>query len=87
MSTGQTINGRAGEVAFETRDFYLACFLRCTGYDLIDLRAEGPSAFCMEPPGYMLHRWQDRQLVSHAAVLGDWPGPFPFFDAGGKLID
>ena len=27
--------------AFETRDFYLACFLRCTGYDLIDLRAEG----------------------------------------------
>jgi hypothetical protein len=26
---------------FETRDFYLACFLRCTGYDLIDLRAEG----------------------------------------------
>jgi hypothetical protein len=30
-----------GEIAFETRDFYLACFLRCTGYELIDLRAEG----------------------------------------------
>lgn len=27
--------------AFETRDFYLACFLRCTGYHLIDLRPEG----------------------------------------------
>jgi hypothetical protein len=27
--------------AFETRDFYLACFLRCMGYDLVDLRAEG----------------------------------------------
>ena len=27
--------------AFETRDFYLACFLRCTGYELLDLRAEG----------------------------------------------
>jgi hypothetical protein len=26
---------------FETHDFYLACFLRCTGYALIDLRAEG----------------------------------------------
>lgn len=25
---------------FETRDFYLACFLRCSGYDLIDLRAD-----------------------------------------------
>jgi hypothetical protein len=29
------------KAAFETRDFYLACFLRCTGYDLMDLRAEG----------------------------------------------
>jgi len=26
---------------FETRDFYLASFLRCTGYELLDLRAEG----------------------------------------------
>jgi hypothetical protein len=32
----------AGEIAFETRDFYLACFLRCSGYELTDLRAEGP---------------------------------------------
>jgi hypothetical protein len=36
VSTGQAI-----PAAFETRDFYLACFLRCTGYDLLDLRAEG----------------------------------------------
>jgi hypothetical protein len=27
--------------AFETRDFYLACFPRCAGYELLDLRAEG----------------------------------------------
>jgi Domain of unknown function (DUF5659) len=26
---------------FETRDFYLACFLRCAGYQLLDLRCEG----------------------------------------------
>ena len=26
---------------FETREFYLACYLRCAGYDLITLRAEG----------------------------------------------
>jgi hypothetical protein len=43
VSTGRTIihpaeNGQSG---FETRDFYLACFLRCAGYELIDLRAEG----------------------------------------------
>jgi len=43
VSTGH-IHGKAAgiETAFETRDFYLACFLRCTGYDLIDLRAECP---------------------------------------------
>ena len=27
--------------SFETRDFYLACFLRCMGYELLALRAEG----------------------------------------------
>jgi hypothetical protein len=37
--------------------------------------------------GYLLHRWDDGALVSLAAVLGEWPGPFPFFDAHGKLID
>ena len=52
----------------------------------LDLRPRGPSAFRLEPPGYMLHRWQDRQLVSHAAVLGNWPGPFPFFDASGNWV-
>jgi len=42
VSTGQFNNrAAAGQPAFETRDFYLACFLRCTGYDLMDLRAEG----------------------------------------------
>jgi Domain of unknown function (DUF5659) len=32
---------RAQQGAFETRDFYLACFLRCSGYELLDLRAQG----------------------------------------------
>jgi Domain of unknown function (DUF5659) len=40
VSTGQ-IDKAAGSLVFETRDFYLACFLRCTGYDLMDLRPEG----------------------------------------------
>ena len=30
-----------GPRVFETRDFYLACFLRCSGYELRDLRSEG----------------------------------------------
>ncbi len=42
MSRGQlkTIEAE-NRNTFETRDFYLACFLRCSGYDLFDLRAEG----------------------------------------------
>jgi 3',5'-cyclic-AMP phosphodiesterase len=53
----------------------------------LELRPEGPSGFCLEPPGYMLHRWHDGQLVSHTAVLGDWPGPYPFSDMRGQLLD
>jgi len=53
----------------------------------LDLRDDAPSRFRMEPPGFMLHRWRDGQLVSHVAPIGDYPGPFPFFDPDGKLID
>jgi len=43
VSTAQEYTYPAvGQISFETRDFYLACFLRCMGYDLIDMRAEGP---------------------------------------------
>lgn len=44
MSTGHAGSGKRpdADVAFETRDFYLACFLRYSGYELLDLRAEGP---------------------------------------------
>ena len=42
MSSGQAKCGvSVRDNGFETRDFYLACFLRCTGYELLDLRAEG----------------------------------------------
>ena len=43
MSTVQSIwrQDDARRAAFETRDFYLACFLRCAGYQLLDLRPEG----------------------------------------------
>jgi hypothetical protein len=43
VSTGRTIalERQEDQGAFETRDFYLACFLRCAGYELLGLRAEG----------------------------------------------
>ena len=44
MSTEQRQfqNQKRESTAFETRDFYLACFLRGSGYELLGLRAEGP---------------------------------------------
>lgn len=53
----------------------------------LDLRDEAPSCFRMEPPGFMLHRWQEGSLVSHVAAIGDYAGPFPFFEEDGKLIE
>jgi hypothetical protein len=39
--SGDRSLNRSPSPDFETRDFYLSCFLRCLGYELIDLRSEG----------------------------------------------
>jgi hypothetical protein len=41
VSGKQANIGSASEAVFETRDFYLACFLRCSGYAFINLRDDG----------------------------------------------
>ena len=38
---GETVSDSCPPAAFETRDFYLTCFLRCVGYELLVLRPEG----------------------------------------------
>jgi hypothetical protein len=53
----------------------------------LDIDPEAPSQFRMEPPGFMLHWWNGGRLISHTAFIGDYDGPYPFFDANGKLID
>ena len=41
----------------------------------------------MEPPAFQLHAWQRGMgVVSHTAYIGDFAGPYPFFE-GEKLID
>lgn len=52
----------------------------------LDLRDDAPGTFHLEPPGYQLHLWRNNTLVTHGVTLGDWPGPWPFRNAGG-LID
>jgi 3',5'-cyclic-AMP phosphodiesterase len=46
----------------------------------LNLDPDSPAShFMMEPPGYQLHRWEEAHgLVTHTAVVGDYPGPYPF---------
>ena len=66
----------------------------------LDLRDAAPSAFTMEPPTAVLHRWQPSPglpadsrtglnggLVSHLSYLAHYDGPYPFHEADGGLID
>lgn len=52
----------------------------------LDLRADAPDCFAMEPPAYQLHLWHTGRLISHTAVVGSYPGPYPF-RRNGELID
>jgi hypothetical protein len=53
----------------------------------LDLRAEGPSAFRLESPGFLLHRWQVKDLVTHVAMISDYAGPSPYVGSNGRLIN
>jgi 3',5'-cyclic-AMP phosphodiesterase len=45
----------------------------------LDLRADAPAAFVLEPPAYHLHQWSDEHgFVTHTAFVETYPGPFPF---------
>jgi Icc protein len=47
---------------------------------LLDLDPEASgSRFVLEPGGYRLHLWQEAAgIVTHTALIGDFPGPYPF---------
>jgi len=46
---------------------------------ILDMTPGAPAEFTFEPPGYQLHFWRDGVgLVTHTAVFGEWPGPYPF---------
>jgi 3',5'-cyclic-AMP phosphodiesterase len=51
----------------------------------LDLAPGAPSMFVMEPPGYLLHRWTPAGVVTYGVVVGDYPGPYPFYEDG-KVI-
>ncbi|OPA84602.1 phosphodiesterase [Pseudomonas fluorescens] len=65
----------------------VSCVCPGTSHQIVlDLQEAAPAHFNLEPAGYLLHRWDGQGLVSHNGVFGDYPGPYPFYDANG-LID
>ncbi|QKJ36047.1 MULTISPECIES: phosphodiesterase [unclassified Pseudomonas] len=65
----------------------LSCVCPGTSHQIVlDLQPTAPAHFNLEPPGYLLHHWHGQALVTHNGVFGEYPGPYPFYDAHG-LID
>jgi 3',5'-cyclic-AMP phosphodiesterase len=53
----------------------------------LDLADDAASRFLLEPPAFQLHLWREGEgIVSHTVAIGEFDGPYPFYD-GGKLID
>lgn len=40
---------------------------------MLMLGADAPMRITFEPPGYLLHRWDGRTLVTHHGVIGEFP--------------
>lgn len=56
-------------------------------YVALDLSEDSHRDFYLEPPTVHLHRWADGALVTHLSFVGEFEGPYPFFDEHGNLID
>ena len=46
---------------------------------VLAIRPDARPASCLEPPGFLLHRWDDGTgMVTHVVPIGSFPGPLPF---------
>jgi 3',5'-cyclic-AMP phosphodiesterase len=54
----------------------------------LDLGGALPPSLQVEPPALHLHAWDraNQRLVTHFVPIGDFPGPYPFFDATGRQL-
>src|SRR6266849_3189754 len=56
----------------------------------LDLGNERVPSLRIEPPAFHLHAWFAGdgfgELVTHFVPIGEFPGPYPFFDAEGQLL-
>jgi len=56
----------------------------------LDLDARWPPSLTVEPPAFHLHAWfadgDFGRVVTHHVPIGDFAGPYPFFDRDGRLL-
>lgn len=54
----------------------------------LDLDGSLVPSFAVEPSAFHLHVWFGgrSELVTHFVPIGNFAGPYPFFDAGGRLL-
>jgi 3',5'-cyclic AMP phosphodiesterase CpdA len=56
----------------------------------LDLDALQPPSLMVEPPAFHLHAWFPGEghgnVVTHLVPIGDFAGPYPFFDAAGRQL-
>ncbi len=54
----------------------------------LDLTENIDPAFSIDPPAYRLaYLNEDNRLITHLSFIGDFDGPYPFFNADGTLVD
>ena len=53
----------------------------------LDLNPNGPAAFRLEPRAIKLLHWNGAHLIGHLSYIGEFEGPYPFYDADGNLIE
>ncbi len=54
---------------------------------VLDLNPAGPPAFSLEPRAIKLLHWNGANMIGHLSFIGEYEGPYPFYDAGGRLIE
>ena len=56
----------------------------------LDLEGRLPPSLTLEPPAFHLHAWFAGEgfgtIVTHCVPIGAFAGPYPFFDAAGRLL-
>lgn len=56
-------------------------------YVALNLDETSPADFYLEPPTVQLYEWRNESLIAHLSFVGEFDGPYPFFDEQGNLID